>query len=516
MNTARKVLFYNWEPAFAANRRGGGVSVYQDNCISRLLSRGWQVHSLSAGTAYDLTRSDPYITTPVDSKTLHVGFELVNSPVVAPAFYSHFIDQVTSGESSDRAVANVIISFIRMNGPYEVFHLNNLEGLPAAVLPILRHEFRDLRFVFFVHNYYLMCPQVNLWKNDSRNCDGKQSGQACCSCLGKDALTNFKGRASNVVSDSAMSDAIFGGRAQPQPTLVRRVIRKSLRLGGAKEFLSFLRRRIGSPLPFEAQNQIRRDDLPAYFREREQNLVKIMNESFDVILCDSDRVRVISVTAGISASKCKTSYPGTLFYRTPLPIHKPSNATSLKLAFLGVAIIKNKGLDFLIGALEQCPDALLSKLHVVLAAKWIYRKAGNRERLSALGNRLNRLTVKDGYSHGELSELLADVDLGVVPNLWEDCYPQVAVEFVCNGVPIIISNLGGAKEISSNPDFEFDVGTHMGLIKLIDKFANDKQQLLGFWNKDPEIFSMNAHIDELLEYYGAHNQEGAKLVSGLL
>jgi hypothetical protein len=177
MNTARKVLFYNWEPAFAANRRGGGVSVYQDNCISRLLSRGWQVHSLSAGTAYDLTRSDPYITTPVDSKTLHVGFELVNSPVVAPAFYSHFIDQVTSGESSDRAVANVIISFIRMNGPYEVFHLNNLEGLPAAVLPILRHEFRDLRFVFFVHNYYLMCPQVNLWKNDSRNCDGKRAGR---------------------------------------------------------------------------------------------------------------------------------------------------------------------------------------------------------------------------------------------------------------------------------------------------------------------------------------------------
>src|SRR5271170_5212182 len=180
MTITRKVLFYNWEPAFATNRRGGGVSVYQDNCISRLLNRGWQVHSLSAGTAYDLTRSNPYITRTVDSKNSHVSFVLVNSPVVAPAFYSHFINQVTSGESSDRAVASAIISFVRMNGPYDVFHFNNLEGLPAAVLPILRQELHDTRFVFFVHNYYLMCPQVNLWKNDSRNCDGKEDGQACC------------------------------------------------------------------------------------------------------------------------------------------------------------------------------------------------------------------------------------------------------------------------------------------------------------------------------------------------
>jgi glycosyltransferase involved in cell wall biosynthesis len=505
MNAARKALLYNWEPAFAANRRGGGVSVYQDNCISRLLDRGWQVHSLAAGTVYDLTRSNPYIISSEASKNPHVGFVLVNSPVVAPALYSHFTNQITSGESSDRAVANAIINFVRANGPYDVFHFNNLEGLPAAVLPILREEFRDTRFIFFVHNYYLMCPQVNLWKNDSHNCDGKEGGEACVLCLGKDVLKNFRNRASNVVSDSAMSDVIFGGRAQPQTSFARKAIRKGLRFGGAKDLLSVLRRRIGSPLPFEAQNELRRDDLPAYFRDREQKLIKIMNESFDLVLSDSERVRVISVTAGISASRCKTSYPGTLVYRKPIPVHKPSNGTLLKLVFLGVANVKNKGLDFLIGALEQCPDALLLKLHVVLAAKWIYQKPGNRERLSAIRNRLGGLTVKDGYSHGELGELLADVDLGVVPNLWEDCYPQVAVELVCNGVPIIISNLGGAKEISSNPDFEFDVATRAGLIELINKFANDKQKLLSFWNKEPAIVSMDAHIDELLEYYGADN-----------
>jgi glycosyltransferase involved in cell wall biosynthesis len=192
-----------------------------------------------------------------------------------------------------------------------------------------------------------------------------------------------------------------------------------------------------------------------------------------------------------------------VFYRPPLPVHKPSSDTPLKLAFLGVANNKSKGLDFLMCALEQCSDVILSKVNMVIAAKWIYKNPRNRRRLSALRSKLSGLTVRDGYSHNELGELLADVDLGVVPHLWEDCYPQVAVEFVCNGVPIIISNLGGAREVSSNPEFEFDTGSHTDLIKLIEKFANDKQKLLSFWSKEPAIYSVDAHVDELLEYYGA-------------
>jgi glycosyltransferase involved in cell wall biosynthesis len=503
MTTVPKVLFYNWEPAFAAQRRGGGVSVYQDNCISLFLNRGWQVHSLSAGTAYDLTRSDPHITKIIESNSAGLGFALVNSPVVAPTIYSFFTNQVTSGEASDQAVANAIINFIRENGPYDVFHFNNLEGLPAAVLPILRREFRDSRFIFFVHNYYPMCPQISLWKNDSINCDGKEEGRACFSCLGKDALTNYESRASTVVSEGAISDAIFGSRAQPRRTFARKGIRKLLRLGKGREFLNFLRRQIGNPLPFEGEQQLTRNDIVPYFRDREENLVRIINESFDIVLCDSERVRVLSVNAGMSPEICKTCYPGTAFYRTPLPIHKPSNGTPLKLAFIGVANLKFKGLEFLISALEECDNALLSKLHVLIAAKWIYQNPGNRTRLSALGARLSGLTVQDGYSHKELGELLADVDLGVVPHLWEDCYPQVTVEFVCNGVPAIVSNLGGAKEVSSNPDFEFDVGSHTRFIELIEKFANDKQKLLNFWNTQPVIRSLDVHFDELFDHYRA-------------
>ena len=444
MNAVPKLLFYNWEPAFASLRRGGGVSVYQDNCISLFLNRGWQVHSLSAGTAYDLKRSDPYITK-VESQNSHLVFALVNSPVVAPTIYSFFTNQVTSGQSSDRAVAEAIIAFIWANGPYEVIHFNNLEGLPAAVLPILRKEFQDSRFIFFVHNYYPMCPQVNLWKNDLINCDGKEGGKPVVRVWARTPWQIIK------LGPARSSATVQYPMRYPEAERSRGSLWRGgssenvCVLAGALSFSTFCAVILEIRCPLKVIRSLVQDHLLAYFRDREENMVRIINESFDVVLCDSERVRVISLNAGMSAEKCKTCYPGTAFYRSPLPVHKPSNNTPLKLAFIGVANVKFKGLDFLISALEQCPEAVLSKIHFVIAAKWIYRNPRNRRRLSALGSKLSGLTVREGYSHKELGELLDDVDLGVVPHLWEDCYPQVAVEFVCNGVPVIISNSGARK-----------------------------------------------------------------------
>jgi glycosyltransferase involved in cell wall biosynthesis len=500
MSTLHKVLFYNWAPALNPEKLGGGVAVYQDNCILSFLNKGWQVHSLSAGNSYDAFGGRPYITKICDGPKSHVAFILVNSPVVAPTENSFFTDQVTAGSSEDRKVAAALHEFIQSNGPYDVVHFNNLEGLPASVLPMLRQEFCNTRFVFSLHNYYPLCPQVNLWKNNSTNCDGKEGGRACMSCLGEDALRKYKARASDVVSGRAISDLIFGRLAQPRRSFVRRAIRKCLRIARAHRAVTFLRRRFGIAFAFEAEYELQKNDLAVYFGGREQKMVQIINDSFDVILCVSERVKIIAQSAGLSSVKCKVSYIGSKFYRTPLPVRKPTNDLALRLAFLGYAN-KVKGFDFLLNALEQCPDRLLRKLNLMIAARGIDQNM--KDRLSALAYKVDGLTVHKGYSHGQLDELLSDVDLGVVPVVWEDCLPQVAIEFVCNGVPIVTSDLGGAREIASNADFEFNTGSHDGLIRLLEKFSDDKQKLSGFWKKEPTLRSMDAHVTELLVHYGS-------------
>ena len=44
--------------------------------------------------------------------------------------------------------------------------------------------------------------------------------------------------------------------------------------------------------------------------------------------------------------------------------------------------------------------------------------------------------------------------------LWEDNLPQIAIEFISKGIPILTSDRGGAKEIACNEAFIFRSGSH--------------------------------------------------------
>src|SRR5690606_37858124 len=78
---------------------------------------------------------------------------------------------------------------------------------------------------------------------------------------------------------------------------------------------------------------------------------------------------------------------------------------------------------------------------------------------AVLRSRFAALTWHDGYQPTELPAILEGVDLGVVPVQWEDNLPQVAIEMVAHGVPILTSDRGGAQELGgANPDFTFRAG----------------------------------------------------------
>ena len=67
-------------------------------------------------------------------------------------------------------------------GPFDVVHFNNLEGLPVTVLG-LKARFPDTRVVLSLHNYYPVCPQVNLWRQERAHCTDFEGGAACETCL---------------------------------------------------------------------------------------------------------------------------------------------------------------------------------------------------------------------------------------------------------------------------------------------------------------------------------------------
>src|SRR6185312_8503937 len=97
------------------------------------------------------------------------------------------------------------------------------------------------------------------------------------------------------------------------------------------------------------------------------------------------------------------------------------------------------------------------RLDLVFAAK-----AGDPfayDAIKRMAHRFASVTFYDGYTHAQLPQILSGVDLAVVPVLWEDNLPQVAIECVAFGVPILTSNRGGAQELLGCRQLVFRAGS---------------------------------------------------------
>ena len=115
---------------------------------------------------------------------------------------------------------------------------------------------------------------------------------------------------------------------------------------------------------------------------------------------------------------------------------------------------------------------------------------------------LHSVTIKDGYVLDELPILLKDVNLGIVPVLWEDNLPQVAIEMVSCGVPVLCSSYGGASELCDSELFRFDGGNTQDLLNHITHFLHYPMDLNKYWDYHNSLKTMSDHIGELKRYYG--------------
>ena len=114
---------------------------------------------------------------------------------------------------------------------------------------------------------------------------------------------------------------------------------------------------------------------------------------------------------------------------------------------------------------------------------------------------------RQGYTNKQLSSILENVQLGIVPSLWEDNLPQVAIEMKANGVAVLTSDLGGAKELTTSEKFVFEAGNQADFLEKLLEFVKCPETITEYWNNCPKLLTMQEHIDELLESYGMKNKK---------
>lgn len=452
----KKILLYNWSPVDGKN--GGGVELYERNLVNALIARGgYEIYHLNSGLTYTKDRRMRLLKIENDYLYGVHSFEIVNSPVLAPAQQSiknirHYL--------SDESVYKTLKTFVQDVGGFDVIHFNNIEGLPLRVLD-LKKDFPHTKVIYSAHNYFPVCSRVNLWKDEcvdgGHNCD-KKSWEECASCYPK------------------------------MPYKAHIFLRRYAGVPGAGK-LGMLAAKIPD-----------KDDVGLYARF-EQETVASINENVDCILAVSQRVKDILVSKGVDEGKTHVSYIGTAvadkcFGHANADVY----AEPFRMVYMGY-MRKDKGFHFFMEALEKIPDELAAKCEIRIVAR--HSDAQQKEicAIEAQKQRFHKVELVNGYNKDNQQALLQGIHLGVVPVMWEDNLPQVAIEQIAYGVPVLASNLGGASELCKDERFVFEAGNHQQFIDKINYLVHHRDALKDFWNHTMKLVSMEQHIDELEKFY---------------
>jgi glycosyltransferase involved in cell wall biosynthesis len=497
-----RALIYNWVQ-FDVAGEGGGVSVYLRQTIPALVERhGWQVTVLSSGRAYDaFNRRCRHRRTRNALEHLGVrSFEIVNSPVKAPAHDSFsLIDTCLD----DRTVASAFVAMMQETGPYDIVVLHNVEGISTLTLEWIKQR-TGAALVLFLHNYHLVCPQIELLRDFRDHCENDHEGRGCVGCFSHvvDARKAKMARAVIEIMD----------RTRVSGTVAERIVRSTAAhgYGWTRDVAGSLRDMARRKAPGSLAPRWRRsmDALDrksagielwsrAFRRWRPENAARV-NACADAIITVSDRERDQLAARGIAAALMTTVHPGFDFHVMAAERRRRYEAKTrydgpLRLGFLGYAI-PSKGLELLIEALADAgPWAREMEL-------WIVCRHDERlhRRLARLGDRLAAIRWIDGYSREELPEILAGIDLGIIPSICFETYSITAYEFTMAGVPVVMSDSVGFEELVDKPDFRFRRGDRAALRDTLQRLVADRRRIAEYWEGADRIPSLDDHLARFL------------------
>lgn len=487
-----KILFYNWVRFDDDENRGGGVTVYQRNIIEQLVGEGHEVLFFYSGIDYDFINKNVYYKRIEPSCSIDCTiYTIVNSPVFSPA---HLMFNDLDIVCNDVVLKNIVDDLFQEIGGVDVIHFNNIEGLSLSVLE-LKHKYSRTKFIFSVHNYYIFCPQVNLWRKNKIRCTDHEDGYACLSCLPYTINLKYVLYANYIAT-------FLKERGLGAKTKIFKYVFGAIKFSYfcVRFFKKFFKKTNIFITGYEKQKNESFNDCeilptqPLIYIEKAKTYI---NKYVDSVLPVSKRVAEICIAKGIKSEKVITEYIGTKFAEAATYMPNPI-CGNLTFSYFGY-MRKDKGFYFFLNALEKMPCSLARKVDIVVAAQNTDSLASKR--LKCLKRKFNNMSIYDGYTHQTLPNLLSRTNVGIVPVLWEDNLPQVAIELYAGGCAVLASDLGGSSELSCSEYFKFHAGDTEDFINKFNYIVENPHLITDYFLKGIMLKSNSEHANRLLNIY---------------
>lgn len=330
------------------------------------------------------------------SKQKIMSFELINPlPISFDEGIRNF-DKFTLKGNKD-----VFFDFLTSFQP-DVIHLHTLMGIHKEFLEVAKSL--NIKLVFTAHDFFPICPKVTLFRN-GKICDSVGNCKKCASCN---------------------STALSINKIQILQSPIYRILKDSILV--------------------KKMRKAHRDNYLS--EETADNSNKVIGNPFDYKKLRKYYLDILQMMDTIHYNSSITKMVYEKFYTLPsntiIPVThcdindnrviKNFNHKILRIRYLGPAS-KAKGYYLLKDSLDMLwkkrKDFILD-IHFQPTEKSEYMK------------------IHDRYNYNELKDIFNMTDILVVPSIWYETFGFTAAEALSYGVPVIVSENVGAKDVLDN------------------------------------------------------------------
>lgn len=253
--------------------------------------------------------------------------------------------------------------------------------------------------------------------------------------------------------------------------------------------------------------QILPQTMDAFWRRQKQKIQQIqirkdllrqeLNQT-NAIICPSRFLLETHQAEGINPKIMVYSRQGRDFHQLNPESLKKSPSDTLRIGYIG-QIADIKGVHILFEAAQKIPEANL-EINIY----------GDLNAFPAYTNQLKKIASQDPRLHligvfprNQLSSVLKNLDVIVVPSLWYENSPNVILEAFAHKTPVLASNLGGMAELVVNGKngLLFKPGDSEELANLFKNLLEFPNTLRSLSENINPVRSTDSEIDELESIY---------------
>ena len=437
--------------------RVGGLVAYIEELMDEQVRRGDDVAYFFSGRYYPYRGGPRLKRWSRDGVTM---LEVMNSPL-----YDHGrqpeleLDEPRIERHFERAIQDV---------RPDVVHFHELAGLPSSLLEVVRRA--GAPSAMTLADYFPLCSTFKLLDAQGRVCLRREVGADCVATTAADT--------------------------RPPGLLYEATMRHELRT-----------RRVLRRLPYERQNRLARwagsrvkappAAGPEEFQTRREVNVERLNRA-DRLIAMSNRVAEIYSLLGVDDSKMSTIH---LTLRRFARLRPRPQTGDGPVAFATVAGLSSapKGSRLMVDAARLLSGSVPpGSFRLIVLGPVDRAVAAEVEELASV-----EVGAAGPFSDDALDAALDDVDVGIVPSVWEEAYGFVGPEFLAKGIPVIANAIGGM------PDYTREGET--GWLNRSCSAAELARIMQDIVEKPEQVAELNAKIlttrDTIVKPMARHGEE---------